>query len=34
MVDYDSKNPKNIKHAYYRCQMKSKKIFDLLDELN
>ena len=34
MVDYDSKNPKNIKHVYGRCKMKSKKIFDLLDELN
>ena len=34
MADYDSRNPKNIKHAYNRCKMKSKKIFDLLDELN
>lgn len=34
MVDYDSKNPGNIKHAYARCQMKSEKIFNLLDELN
>jgi hypothetical protein len=34
MVDYDSKNPENIKHAYARCQMKSEKIFNLLDELN
>ena len=34
MVDYDSKNPENIQHAYNRCQMKSKKVFNLLDELN
>ena len=34
MVDYDSKNPKNIKHAFNRCHMKSKEIFDLLNELN
>jgi hypothetical protein len=34
MVDYDSKNPNNIEHVYNRCQMKSKKIFDLLDQLN
>ena len=34
MVDYDSKNPKNIKHTFNRCHMKSKEIFDLLNELN
>lgn len=34
MADYNSKNPKNIKHTYNRCQMKSKEIFDLLNELN
>ena len=34
MVDYDSKTPKNIKHAFNRCHMKSKEIFDLLNELN
>lgn len=34
MVDYDSKNPKNMTHIYDRCKIKSKKIFDLLNELN
>lgn len=34
MVDYDSKNPQNLKHAYNRCQLKAKKIFKLLSELN
>ncbi|WP_407423151.1 hypothetical protein [Methanobrevibacter sp.] len=34
MVDYDSKNPKNLKYAYTRCQLKSKRIFELLQELN
>ena len=34
MADYDSENPKNIKHVYNRCKIKAKKIFDLLDELN
>lgn len=33
MVDYDSKNPKDLKHAYNRCQAKSKRIFELLEEL-
>lgn len=32
--DYDSKNPKNMKHTYDRCQLKAKKIFDLLNQLN
>lgn len=34
MVDYDSKNPKNLIHIYKRCQLKSKRIFELLNELN
>ena len=34
MVDYNSKNHKNITHIYKRCQMKSKEIFDLLNRLN
>lgn len=34
MVDYDSNNPKNLKNAYDRCKLKSKRIFKLLDELN
>jgi hypothetical protein len=34
MADYNSKNPKNLKHVYKRCQMKSKEIFDLLKKLN
>lgn len=34
MVDYDSKNPKDLKHAYIRCQLKAKRIFELLQELN
>ena len=34
MVDYDSHNPKNLKHTYNRCQSKAKRIFELLDELN
>ena len=34
MVDYDSKNPKNMKHIYKRCQMKSRKIFDFLEKFN
>ncbi|MBQ2654438.1 MAG: hypothetical protein IJF83_12855 [Methanobrevibacter sp.] len=33
MVDYDSEKPKNLRYAYDRCQMKSKRIFELLDEL-
>ena len=32
--DYDSKNPRNLKHAYNRCQMKAKKIFELLNQFN
>lgn len=32
--DYDSKNPKNLKHSYNRCQLKAEKIFKLLNELN
>lgn len=32
-VDYDSKNPKNLKHIYNRCCRKSKKIFELLQEI-
>ena len=34
MMDYDSRNPKNIKHASNRCHMNSKEIFELLNELN
>lgn len=34
MVDYDSEKPKNLKHAYNRCHLKSKRIFELLNELN
>lgn len=34
MVDYDSKNPKNLKHIYNKCHLSAKKIFDLLNELN
>ena len=32
--DYDSKNPRNLKHSYNRCQLKAKKIFELLNQLN
>lgn len=32
--DYNSKNPKNLKHAYNRCQLKAKKIFELLHQFN
>ncbi|MBQ9161012.1 MAG: hypothetical protein IJ122_06800 [Methanobrevibacter sp.] len=34
MADYDSTNPKHLKHVYDRCKSKSKRIFELLDELN
>ena len=34
MVDYDSKKPENLRHAYNRCPSKSKRIFELLEELN
>lgn len=34
MVDYDSKKPKNLKNIYNKCHKRSKKIFELLDELN
>ncbi|WP_405268390.1 hypothetical protein [Methanobrevibacter sp.] len=27
MVDYNSKNPRNMTHIYKRCQMKSKKRY-------
>ena len=30
MVDYDSQKPQNLKHAYNRCQLKSKRIYELL----
>ncbi len=33
MADYDSENPKNLKFAYTRCQLKAKRIFELLQEL-
>ena len=32
--DYDSKNPRNLKHSYNRCQLKAKNIFELLNQLN
>lgn len=34
IVDYDSRNPKNLKHSYERYRMKANKIFELLNELN
>lgn len=34
MVDYDSEKPKNLRHAYNRCKLKAKRIFEILDELN
>lgn len=34
MVDYDCENPKNLQLAYNRCYAKSKKILELLNELN
>ncbi len=34
MVDYDSEKPKDLKYAYKRCQMKAKRIFELLKESN
>ena len=34
MVDYDSEKPENLKHAFNRCQSKSKRIFELLEELS
>lgn len=27
MVDYDSKKPRNLNHAYNRCQIKAKNYF-------
>lgn len=33
MVDYDSQKPEDLKYAYKRCQIKAKRIFELLDEL-
>lgn len=34
MIDYDSKNPHDLKHIFNRCDSKAKRIFELLEELN
>ena len=34
MVDYDSEKPENLRYAYKRCQLKAKRIFELIDELS
>ena len=34
MVDYDSENPKDLIYTYNRCQIKAKRIFELIEELN